>query len=761
MRAEVDVDEACLESTIRHVALYRSGAVVTREARLTGGRWPGRVLLEPLPLSLEDESVRARVVAPEGAGGDVPQPVDVRVELRLPPLGEALEPPTEAALRTAAERVKELEFLVSRIDEANENIDRLTFELPDTEVGEPAPPVSPALWIAAAAWVQAAKERRAERKVRLRRDLRGALEELRRLERRAAETGARRGLDEATVFKRVVVTLGQGGGAGPARLQLEYQVPGATWRPTYAIRVDPGAGRATLSARALVAQRTGEPWERVRLSVSTAALRREVTLPELGSLRIGRRQPERGRRAWRPPPEGAEELFADLDQALASQPAPRRSPLVEPEAGGPFGDARGERDEDSTAVGIPGQAAARRPTPRPPGAAGGGGAELERQLAPQGVESASGELHRVVMASAAQALPPAAAPAPLELRAALDEVGEVEDRPYLGAPPARAPAARGHRLEHAGSSAEAEEGTFASPAARIVVPGEMIDYPSLRLGGWDEEAHARGALRRQPLRLGGASDARGRWVEELHEALASARRGAADLADFPASTRDVAEAAGAFDARIDADGLVDVPSDGRPRGVPLLAREGAVTMALVVVPRESDQAVRSATLRNPLGVPVLAGPADVYLGDEFLVTSRLETVPAGGDLVVGLGVEEALKVARNTRFTESTQGLLFGTLSLEHRVEVEIASRLATRVDVEVRERVPVIADDEKDISVDLGEAEPPWEDYEQTPEHPLRGGKRWRFALDPGETRRVSYSYAIRIDSKHELAGGNRRERE
>lgn len=752
------MDEVVLESAIRHVALYRSGAIVTREAWLDGPAWPRRVLLEPLPLSLVDESVRARVEPADGGAADLAPPIDVQVELCLPPPGESLEPPTDAALRRAEERVKELEFLISRLEEANENVDRLTFELPPLEHGTSAPPVSPAVWLAAAAWVEAAKVRRAERKVGLRRELREALDELRRLELRSVEARARRGLDAARVFKRAVVTLRAPRAAAPqgrARLELEYQVPGATWRPTYALRVARDGGRATLSARALVAQRTGEPWDRVRIAVSTAALRREVALPELSSLRIGRRAPEVGARlAWRPPPEGAEALFADLDQAVASQPPPRGGEpgLQKFAAGASLAEDWGETDEDSTAVGIPGQAAARRPSPRPPFQ---GGPEQERQAQPPQPHAPPAEVEAVdgsaLLAGAAPAAPPpptafvmyeeAAAASPQEKRALL---------PW---------APRGRREAQPERPRAAADDVGA--AAPIAPRSDMLDYASLRLGAWDAGPGERGELRRVPVSIADGPTARGVQPERLREALLSAQRNAVDLSAFPASTRDVAEACGAFDARIEAEGLVDVPADGRPRSVPLLAREGPVTQALVVVPSESDQAVRSATLRNPLGVPLLAGPADVYLGDEFLVTTPLETVPAGGDLVVGLGVEEALKVARNTHFAESTQGLLGGSLTLEHVVEIEVASRLPAPADVEVRERVPVIRDDEKDIELEVGEASPPWEAYAQTHDHPLRGGRRWRFPIGPGESRRMSYSYTIRIDSKHELAGGNRRERE
>src|SRR5690606_38764897 len=172
--------------------------------------------------------------------------------------------------------------------------------------------------------------------------------------------------------------------------------------------------------------------------------------------------------------------------------------------------------------------------------------------------------------------------------------------------------------------------------------------------------------------------------------------------------------AGSFDHRYDTEGLVDVPSDDALHNVPLLTAEAPVRTTLVVVPRESDQAVRMATLMNPLEAPLLAGPAEVYLEEEFLVTSPLRTVPAGGELTVGLGLEPGLKVARNTFYEEKTTGLLGGGLVLEHRVEVELASRLAAPAEVEVRELVPVKADKDEAVEVVDEAATPRWEKLTQ-----------------------------------------------
>jgi len=106
---------------------------------------------------------------------------------------------------------------------------------------------------------------------------------------------------------------------GPVEIEVEYQVPGAAWLPTYQLRLDGSSGTGTLVLRASVAQRTGEDWSGVRLGLSTADLLRRADLPELRSLRIGRSQQEPPALGWREPPAGLADLFTGYDGAAAAQ----------------------------------------------------------------------------------------------------------------------------------------------------------------------------------------------------------------------------------------------------------------------------------------------------------------------------------------------------------------------------------------------------------------------------------------------------------
>lgn len=58
--------------------------------------------------------------------------------------------------------------------------------------------------------------------------------------------------------------------AGPAELKISYTVPGANWTPTYRARLDSDSRRVALDYQAQVINRTGESWNKVALTLSTA-----------------------------------------------------------------------------------------------------------------------------------------------------------------------------------------------------------------------------------------------------------------------------------------------------------------------------------------------------------------------------------------------------------------------------------------------------------------------------------------------------------
>lgn len=228
---------------------------------------------------------------------------------------------------------------------------------------------------------------------------------------------------------------------------------------------------------------------------------------------------------------------------------------------------------------------------------------------------------------------------------------------------------------------------------------------------------------------------------------------------LPAQCQAVGESS-SFDHAYEADGIVDVAADGGWHSVPLGDRHAAASMRYVAVPREELAVYRVAALTNPLRAPMLTGPAEVYVGGEYVLTTTLPDVPAHGEFTLGLGVEQAIKIARNARYNEVRDGKgVVAMVELVHDVEIDIVNHLQRQIEIEVRERVPVPAP-QAEVQVEERDVAPAWEAWDQMERGELiEGGRRWQIVVEPGAQQALKARYVLRLFSNAEIQGGNRRE--
>ncbi|MGW0938563.1 DUF4139 domain-containing protein [Streptomyces sp. NPDC002666] len=680
-------------STLDSVVVYAQGALCSR---LTRGAVPpdGRVRVTGLPRSLDAGSLRVRVL---GASGVRVSEARIEVEAELP------RPDAPDTLR------REYNRLLDACAAAQGRRDRQLSVIKEVQALHPVPPGrkrddphrrTPAdAWLELADFVDERLTGLHQRLVELEEAVRAAEHDLMvatdRLQRGSTDTPSQH--VETTVC--AVLTLDGAPEAGEAEveLELEYGVPGAVWVPAYRLTHRQGDDSGNLVLRASVAQRTGEDWTGVRIALATADLRRRTDLPRLRSVRIGRSQPPPAPSGWREPPAGLGGLFSGYD---AAGPAPVRASEVAV-AGGWAGSV----DESVS-----------EPLPPPPAPQGYG---APPPVAPGGPPPGA----------FGGAMPAPAQPGGAQPRTRSRSGGRSRaDAPAAMAPPA--------------------PGMAAPPPPPAPVPGPPepssaeLDYAALALAGPDEQGGRRGRL------FPGSP---------FDPVAAKYRRRAEAAAVLPLPGQSVRprESAGSFDHRFDAAARADVPSDGTWHTVTVGEIPVGLRTEYLCVPSVEAVVYATLALSNATDQALLAGPVEVVVDDEFVLTAALPTLAPGGERRVGLGPAEGIRVTRRTNLHESTAGLRNNTTVLDHRVHVELANRLSRPVTVEVRERVPVSSEPEVRI-----EERADWTVPEkgEGPDSHAPGTRVWRLDLPAGATAALDGGYAIRIPTGKALAGGNRR---
>ncbi|MFD8976202.1 DUF4139 domain-containing protein [Streptomyces sp. NPDC059593] len=690
-------------SALDSVVVYAQGAVCLRLAR---GVVPsdGRIRVTGLPRSLDPASLRARV---RGASGV--RVTDARVEVEAEPVGTGA--PDE--LRREVERLRDVyEAAQGRRDRQEarvKEVQALRPVAPARKRDDPHRRTPVDAWLELADFVDERLTGLHARLVELEEALRVAEHELTvaadRLDR--ASTDAPSAHVETSVC--AVLTLdGAAADAGDAEVEVEveYGVPGAVWVPTYRLHHRQGDGAGRLVLRASVAQRTGEDWTGVRVALATADLRRRTDLPRLRSIRVGRRQAAPAPSGWREPPAGLADLFSGYDAA-----GPR--PAV---AG--------------SAVGGRADMAAGSATPPPP--------VPSAPSAPQGYGGAPEAFGGGMPAFTG--LPPGMAPpAGPRPSAPLSE----DRRRSVGGSLAGAPAP----LARMAPAAPAAPGGAAppppAPVAGPPLPSDAeLDYAALVLSAPDERGKRRGRL----------------FPDAPFDPVAvEYRRRAESVAALPLPGHAVRprKSAGSFDHRFDATARADIPSDGTWHTVTVGEIPVGLRTEYLCVPSVEQTVYATLVLDNATDQALLAGPVEVTVDDDFLLTAALPTLSPGGVRRVGLGAAEGIRVTRRTNLHESTAGLRNNTTVLDHRVHVELSNGLARPVTVEVRERVPVTS--EPDVRIEeRADWTAPAEDA--AGERHAPGTRVWRVELPAGATTALDGGYEIRIPTGKALVGGNRR---
>ncbi|WP_338865984.1 DUF4139 domain-containing protein [Myxococcus stipitatus] len=772
-------------SILDAVTVHAEGALCTRIATLPllEDRVPTEVQLNGLPISLRPGTLRASVR--QGPPGLTVRAIRSTFDVQLPP--EVDVPSEHQALEAARARVSDVTTRLGGIQRELQSVGTLKPAFAPKTKDHYQPHEAPlAAMLALTSFVDSELAALHARRLELERDLRDAEADVQLRQQRLFEASSAVRGERARVYRAAVLTL-----SGtpwpretPALIALEYAVPGARWVPTYDLHLPRTLEEGTLRMRASIIQRTGEDWTGVKLAVSTAALDRRAEVPELKALRIGRKQPPPPRSGWREPPPGLDELFAGYDSRPPARTSKPQPPSNGP-ASAPYAVAiAGVAHESVAAAGM--EIMLEEP------ASGGRQQAPRKAMARDAVDSLGAAAPSMpqgmiaVPGGAAPASPPRAAPAPAVSRPSMNrsrvDSEETLSRKRAGVRRAGAPKQDvsmdddspkdGLFEESAANLAdlpEMEDGYGGSadrpsPVPRLEPSDSWLDYERLALAPADAESVRRGRLQSRPSHVTRELLALSAIQVQVNvlSFVAVSEREVASLWKVPAPawTLPPRESAMHFDAKFDVETRAGVPSDGSWHTLPVVAVPVGLSPEYVCVPSVEPRAFRTVRIENRTPYPLLAGPVDVTLGDEFLMTSPLPTMPPGSTQRLGLGVEESIKVARNTRFDEASGGIFGGATMLTHHVSVELANRLSNRILVEVCERVPAVpANFEKEIKVEETEVAPHWQKRTPLPgEVPVEGERAWRVVLQPGEAQTLKATWTVKISASKMLDGGNRR---
>lgn len=181
----------------------------------------------------------------------------------------------------------------------------------------------------------------------------------------------------------------------------------------------------------------------------------------------------------------------------------------------------------------------------------------------------------------------------------------------------------------------------------------------------------------------------------------------------------------------------DIPSDGAVHSVIVSIEKMDASFEYVTVPKLSEFAYLKGQVKNGAEYPLLAGRMNVFVDDNFIGTSSLGTTAPTEEINLSLGIDEGVKIKRETLKREKGKGgFMSGKLRTTLRYRIALTNYKKEKVKVRTLDQIPVSQD--KDIVVTLAETSiVPYEKSEQ-------GIIKWLIELKPGEKKEIVFEFYV-----------------
>jgi uncharacterized protein (TIGR02231 family) len=193
-------------------------------------------------------------------------------------------------------------------------------------------------------------------------------------------------------------------------------------------------------------------------------------------------------------------------------------------------------------------------------------------------------------------------------------------------------------------------------------------------------------------------------------------------------------------------GTAIIPADGSPQKVTVVRYRLEPVLDYVTAPKLVEAAYRRAKVNNASQHTLLPGPANLFAGDEFIGTNRLELTAPQGEIELYLGVEDRIRVKREIKRREVDKKLIGSRRRLHYGYEIEIENLLPLPAEVTLHDQLPVSRHEE--IKVRLDSSSP------QLSEHSELNLLYWKLNLAPKEKRQVRFDFTVEYPQEMEVLG-------
>lgn len=187
----------------------------------------------------------------------------------------------------------------------------------------------------------------------------------------------------------------------------------------------------------------------------------------------------------------------------------------------------------------------------------------------------------------------------------------------------------------------------------------------------------------------------------------------------------------------------DVTSDGSEHKFPVATQTFDAEFKYAAYTRLSQYAYLQSRVTNSNTMPLIAGPINLFLDEQYIGQAHLNSVAPGEEFDLSLGIDEAVKVKKELVSKEvDTKGLMGmdksnKTMTYQYKITLENYKKQS--ITFELFESMPVTQQDDlrvKITNVNPAPTDKDWEDRE--------GVWRWTFPLTSGAKKEIMYTFTV-----------------
>ena len=193
-------------------------------------------------------------------------------------------------------------------------------------------------------------------------------------------------------------------------------------------------------------------------------------------------------------------------------------------------------------------------------------------------------------------------------------------------------------------------------------------------------------------------------------------------------------------------GATTIPPDGMAHKVIVARFSLTPRLDYVSAPKLAQAVYRRAKVDNSSLYTLLAGNANIFIGEEYIGTTPLELTAPQGEIELYLGNEDRIKVERELKRRDIDKRLIGGKRHLAFGYEIKLENLLSVKASLTLHDQYPVARHEE--IKVRLESADP--KPTEQTELNLLT----WEFSLEPKEVRNVRFDFSVESPQGMEIIG-------